>query len=284
MKIGVRTCGTPPESLAIKLAAVNGIFMKRRLSIALVVTLLPAVLLWLWKLTYGFSDWAAIWLLCLAAMIFLGNWSITIDRWKAERGIVLKSGSWLAGWLTGRIGAFLSSTLLVLLLVPALAWNALTMSGTEIVVSLALVFVSALLFLWMQSFLARHFMPPFDGIFATGPSAWMVGLPFSVILFFVTWYAQAIPAEMLTADFSVALRSGLDELPERRSWIAELLAFGYAFEASKMWLAVQMRSQPLIAILFNLDMALFGFFAARASVVMTHFVETHYHGTPNASV
>lgn len=258
--------------------------MQRMLSIAFVVTLLPAVLLWLWKLTYVFSDWAAIWLLCMAAMIFLGNWSITIDRWKAERGIVLRSGSWLAGWLTGRIGAFLSSTLLVLLLVPALAWNALTMSGAEIVVSLALVFVSAWLFLWMQSFLARHFMPPFDRVFANGPSAWMVGLPFSVILFLVTWYAQSIPAELLTADFSVELRPGLGELPERRGWITEILGFGYAFQASKIWLVVQMRDYPLIAIFFNLDMALFGFLAARASVVITHFVETHYHGTLNAPI
>jgi len=258
--------------------------MQRRLSIALVVTLLPALFLWLWRLTYGFSDWAAIWLLCVAAMIFLGNWSITIDRWKAERELVLRSGSWLAGWLTGRIGAFLSSTLLVLLLVPALAWNALTMSGSEIVVYLALIFASAWLFLWMQSFLARHFVPPFDKIFATGPSAWIIGLPFSVILFLVTWYAQSIPPEILTADFSGALRSGLGELPERRGWIAEILAYGYAFEASKIWLVAQMRDYPLIAILFNLDMAIFGFLAARASVVITHFVETHYHGTLNASV
>lgn len=220
----------------------------------------------------------------MAAMIYLGNWSITVDRWKAERELVLRSGSWLAGWLTGRLGAFLSSTLLVFLLVPALAWNALTMSETEIVVSLALVFASAWLFLWMQSFLARHFVPPFDRIFASGPIAWMVGLPFSVILFVVTWYAQSIPAEMLTEDFSGALRSGLGELPERRGWIAEILAYGYAFEASKIWLVVQMRDYPLIAILFNLDIALFGFFAARASVVMTHFVEAHYHGTPNAPV
>jgi hypothetical protein len=258
--------------------------MQRRLSIALVVTLLTTMFLWLWKLAYSFSDWAAIWLLCMGVMIFLGNWSITIDRWKAERGIVLRSGSWLSGWLTGRMGAFLSSTFLVLLLVPALAWNALTMSGAEIRVFLALFFASAWLFLWTQSFLAKHFMPPFDRIFANGPSAWMVGLPFSVTLFFVTWYAQSIPDEMLTADYSVVLRSGLGELPERRGWIAEILAFGYAFEASKIWLVVQMRDYPLIAILFNLDMALFGFLAARASVVITHFVETHYHGALNAPV
>jgi hypothetical protein len=87
---------------------------------------------------------------------------------------------------------------------------------------------------------------------------------------------------MFNTDFSAALRSGLSELPERGGWIAEILAFGHAFEASKIWLVVQMRDYPLIAILFNLDMALFGFLAARASVVITHFVETHYHGTPNA--
>lgn len=214
----------------------------------------------------------------------MGNWSITIDRWKAERGIVIRSGSWLAGWLTGRMRAFLSSTLLVWLFVPALAWHALVMSGEEIVVSLAMLFASAWLYLWLQRFLTKHFVPPFDRIFATGPSAWLVGLPFSVILFLVTWYAQSIPAELLTSDISVALRSGLGELPGRRGWIAEILAFGYAFEASKTWLVVQMRSYPLIAILFNLDMALFGFFAARASVVITYFVEKHYHGTLNDSV
>lgn len=112
----------------------------------------------------------------------------------------------------------------------------------------------------------------------------MIGLPFSVILFFVTWYAQSIPAEMLTANFSDAMRSGWGELPERRGWIAETLAVGYVFEASKIWLVIQLRDYPLIAILFNLDMALFGFLAARASVVITHFVETHYHGALNDPV
>ncbi len=68
----------------------------------------------------------------------------------------------------------------------------------------------------------------------------------------------------------------MSKLPERRGWIAEVLAFGYAFEGAKLWLVAQMREYPLVALLFNLDMALFGFLAARASVVITHFVETHY--------
>ena len=254
------------------------IFMKRKVSIALVVTLLPALLLYLWKLTYSFSDWAVIWVFLLAAMIFRGNWSIVTDHWRAKRGIVLRPGSWISLWFTGRIGAFLSSALLVMALIPALAWSALTMPVLEAIVFLALAFASAWLFLWAQSFLAWHVMPPFDKIFAMGPSAWLIGLPFSIILFLVTWYTTTVPVEMFTASFPEAMRSGMRELPERRGWIAEILAFGNAYEVAKVFLVVQMREYPLVAFLSNLDMALFGFLAARASVVITHFVETHYDG------
>jgi hypothetical protein len=252
--------------------------MKRDISIALVLALLPALLLYLWKLTYSFSDLAILWVLMLAAMIFRCNWLLVTDLWRAERGIVLRPESWISRWLTGRIWAFLSSALLVMALVPALAWIALTMPALEAVLFLALAFASAWLFLWMQSFLARHVMPPFDKIFARGPSGWLIGMPFSVIFFLVTWYTTTVPVEMFSASFSEAVMSGMRKLPERRGWIAEILAFGYAFDAAKVWLMVQMREYPVVALLFNLDMALVGFLAARASVVVTHFVKTHYDG------
>jgi len=229
-------------------------------------------------LTYDFSDLAVVWLLLLVAMIFLGNWSIVTDHWRAERRIVLRPESWISRWLTGRIWAFLSSGLLVVTVVPALAWHALTMSAVEAIVLLALAFASAWLFLSMQSFLARHVLPPFDKIFATGPSTWLIGLPFSVILFFVTWYAGNVPLEMFTASFPEVVQSGMHELPDRRGWIAEVLAFGYAFDAAKLWLVAQLREYRLVALFLNLDMALFGLLAARASVVVTHFVEAHYGG------
>jgi len=250
--------------------------MRREVSISLVVTLLPALLLYLWKLTYDFSDWAVLWVLLLLAMIFRGNWSIVTDHWRAEREIVLRPESWISRWLTGRIWAFLSSALLVAALVPALAWQALTMSAAEAIVLLALAFASAWLFLSMQSFLARHVLPPFDKIFATRLSAWLIGLPFSVILFLVTWYATTVPVEMLTASFPEVMQSGFRELPERGGWISEILALGCAFEVAKLWLVAQLREYRLVALLFNLDMALFGFLSARASVVVTHFVETYY--------
>ncbi len=129
--------------------------MNLMVSIALVVTLLPALLLSLWNLTLSYSDWAFLWLLVLAGMIFLSNWSIVIAHWKAERAIVLRTESWLSRWITGRVWAFLSSATLVLALTPALAWQALTMSRVEAILLLTLAFASAWLFLSMRSFLAR---------------------------------------------------------------------------------------------------------------------------------
>lgn len=254
--------------------------MERKISISMVVTLLPALLLYLWKLTYNFSDWAALWLFLLAAMIFHGNWSIIIDHWKAEREIVLRPGSWISRRLTGRSGAFVSSAILVFALVPVLAWKALTMTILEAVIALIFAFVSACSFLWAKSFLAKHIVPPFDKIFATTLSSWLIGTLFSAILFLVTWHTIVVPAELLTATFPEAMSSAMGELQERRGWIAEVLAFGYAYEAGKLWLVTQMREYPLAAILFNLDVALFGFLAARASVVIAHFVETHYDEKP----
>lgn len=141
--------------------------MKRKVTISLVVTLLPALLLCLWKLTYDFSDWAVLWLALLAAIILCGNWSIVIDHWRAERDIVLRPESWISRWVTGRLFAFLSSVLLVLVLMPTLAWKALNMPAVEASVLLALAFASAWLFMSIHSFLTRHVMPTFGKILAT---------------------------------------------------------------------------------------------------------------------
>ena len=130
----------------------------------------------------------------------------------------------------------------------------------------------------MWSFLTRHVMPPFDRILATGPSAWLLGLPFSLILFLITWYTTTVPAEMFSAPFSEIVQSSFRKLPERRGWIAELLSVGYAIEDAKLWLMAQLRDYQLVALFFNIDAALFGLLAARASVVITHFVEAHYGG------
>lgn len=248
----------------------------RNLFISLATSLLSGLLLYLWRLSYAFSDLAVLWLLLLAAMIFLGNWSLVIDHWLAERAIVLKPESWLSRWLSGRILAFFSSTLLVGALVPFLAWQVLNMSAAEAAILLGLVYSSAWLFLWARGGVGGHFMPPFDRILTLGSSAWLVGLPFAIVLFLVSWRTTSVPLSMLDATFSEAVQSGFDALPERPGWIAEVLAFCYAVKAAKLWLVVQLRDYPLVALVFNLDAGLFGFLVARAGVVVTNFIDTHY--------
>ncbi|MDC6679018.1 hypothetical protein OEZ78_26490, partial [Leclercia adecarboxylata] len=70
--------------------------MMRAVSIAAVGTLIPALLLYLWKISYGISDLAVIWLLFIAALIFLGNRLLVLQRWRAERRVVLRDSSFIA--------------------------------------------------------------------------------------------------------------------------------------------------------------------------------------------
>lgn len=252
--------------------------MMRAVSIAAVGTLIPTLLLYLWKVSYALSDLAGIWLLFIGVLIFLGNRRLVLERVTAERRVVLREDSWVARWMTGRVWAFVSSALLVAILIPALAWHALTMPSDVAGILCALAFASGALFLAMRAFLMRHFMPPFDRVFASGPSTWFIGVPFAFILFYATWHAADIPAQMLSASFSEALSIDLHALPERSGWLARALGLASAFDSAKLWLVAQARDYPAVAAFYNLDMVLFGLLTGRASIVITNFIETHYDG------
>ena len=64
------------------------------------------------------------------------------------------------------------------------------------------------------------------------------------------------PGEIRTASLSEAMMHGLQELPRRRGWIAEILAPLYAYEAGKIWVVVQLGSTKWVTILFSLETAL----------------------------
>lgn len=252
--------------------------MMRAVSIAAVGTLIPALLLYLWKATYATTDLAVIWLLAIAAFIFLGNRLLVLQRWRAERRLVLRDSSFIAPWMTGQLWAFVSSTLLAAVLIPALAWHALTMPVAVSGILCALAFASGAVFLTLRSVFLRHFMPPFDRVFASAPSTWAVGLPFAFILFYVTWHAQDIPSEMLSATFLQALSIDLHDLPDRGSWLSCTVGLISNIDSVKLWIVAQADSYPAVAAFYNLDMVLFGLLTARASIVITNFIETNYDG------
>lgn len=123
----------------------------------------------------------------------------------------------------------------------------------------ALAFASGALFLAIRAFVMRHLMPPFDRVFASGPSTWFIGLPFAFILFYATWHAADIPMSMSSAYFSEALSIDLHALPERSGWLSRALRLAPAFESAKLWFVAQTRDYPAVAASYNLDMVLFGF-------------------------
>lgn len=252
--------------------------MMRAVSITAVGTLIPALLLYLWKVSYALSDLAGIWLLFIGVLIFLGNRRLVLERWRAERRVVLREDSWVSKWMTGGVWAVVSSALLVAILIPALAWHALTMPLDVAGILCALAFASGALFLAMRTFLMRHFMPPFDRVLASRPSTWLIGLPFAIILFYVTWHAADVPTQIISASFSDALEIDLHELPERSGLLSRALDLASAFDSAKLWLVAQARDYPKITAFYNLDMVLFGLLVARASIVITNFIETHYDG------
>ena len=66
---------------------------------------------------------------------------------------------------------------------------------------------------------------------------------------------------------------GLKNLPLRQSWIAEILAPMYAYEAAKLWIVVQLGGSKWAVILFSLDTALISFIFARVSIVLNLIVQ-----------
>lgn len=252
--------------------------MMRAISIAAVATVIPAALLYLWKLTYALADLAVIWLLFVAALVFLGNRLLVLQRWRAERRVVLREESFIAPWMTGQLGAFLSSILLVAVLIPALAWHALAMPADVAGILCMLSFATGAMFLALRSFFQRHFMPPFDRVFASGPSTWLIGLPFAFILFYATWHAPDVPAQIISASFPEAISIDLHRLPERNGWLSWTFGLASDFESAKLWLVAQGRDYPAVAAFYNLDMVLLGLLTARAGIVITNYIETHYDG------
>lgn len=83
---------------------------------------------------------------------------------------------------------------------------------------------------------------------------------------------------MLSASFSDALRIDLHALPERSGWLSWALGLASDFDSARLWLVAQARDYPAVAAFYNMDMVLFGLLTARASTVITNFIETHYDG------
>ncbi len=254
--------------------------MARSVLNALVATVLTAVSLYLWRITYPSTDWAAMALGLLALAIWLGSWPLFLDTWRVRFFIALREDSFLGKILTGRVRAAFLTTGFTLAAVTLLAWQSLNASKEEACIMLLAFLLSGGLFSLGQNLVARQFHQPFARSLATSLVSWLVAVPFTIFLAYSFWAWTAMPGAMLDADLSRAVHIGLEELPPRGGWIATFLAIPYIYEAIKLWVAVKLADYPVVSILLSFDAALFSFVLCRTAIVVTQFVEAHMMKAP----
>ena len=252
--------------------------MRQSFKNALGATALIGLSLYLWRIAYEFGDWAIITLFPLAAFICLGSWTLALAPWKARLKITLRDDSRFSRFLTGKMRAGLLAFAFTFIGVTLLAWQALQASPLKAGIMLALVFIAGSIFSVGERFFERHFHQPFARAISVSAATWLVALPFFFIIAYVVWAWEQLPGPLLDASFAEAIQIGINELPNRRGWLAEILAIPFAYESVRIWVAVQLKDYPLIGVLFSMDAALFSFVLARTGIVVTQVLQSQNHG------
>ena len=267
-KVVATTAAVPPIVEFVKKAVTSNSFVN-----ACIATLALLVPLCLWRMYYPASDWAALALILLAAILLSVHWSLSASIYQARLHVALRADSSLSGFLTGRIWAILRAIAFLLVSILILAWQALVSSFHEIAALVALCVLASGSFAVLQSVVSSHFHQPFTDAIAVSLSTWTVALIFVPILAWINWYYVSHPGEILKAGFIESVMLGMENLPPRRGWIAEVLAPLYAIEAAKLWLVVQPGYTGWKVVLFSIDGTLVGFILARTSIVITLFLQ-----------
>lgn len=253
-------------------------FMQRTLIDAIAATALIGLSFYAWRTAYQFGDWAIVTLIPLAVSLYIGFWSLALAPWRARLRIALRDQSPLSRILTGRIRATLLAAAFTSVAIILLAWQTLVSSAWQGMMMLVLVLAAGSIFAGGERCLSRHFHQPFARAIAVSFATWVVALPFYLIIAFQTWAFQSHPGAIVDASLLEAVQIGIDRMPRRHGWVANVLAVPYAYESAKLWLVIQLRDYPVIGVLFSLDAAVFSFILARVSVVITQFVRFHVRG------
>lgn len=249
--------------------------MNRALQSSFAATASAGLLLYLWRLAFDSTDWAVLALVPLAIVIARGIWPLTLDPWRAKLNLALREESVLQYYLTGKIRAAFLSILFTFAAVFLLAWLALNISIHQSAIILAAFFLAASLYSWGQHLLSHHLHQPFARVFATSVVTWLVAVPLTIIIARWTWSIALMPGAILDASFQDAVQIGLNELPARGGWIADLLALPNAYAAAKLWAVVQLRDYQIVSVLFSIDAALFSFVLCRSAIIISQFIDLY---------
>ena len=244
----------------------------KKLFAATLATVTLALPLHLWRVIYPASDWAALFLAALAAALFIVMYKISASLHRAKLNIAVLATSTYSKFLTGRLHAVITATAFIIVVLPVLAWQALTATIVEVAGLFILSVVAGSCSLAARIWLQRHLTPLFARSAGIKIGTIIPTIIFIPLLAWINWNYVAYSGEMRTANLSQAITFGINELPPRRGWIAEILSAFYAMDGAKLWLLLQSGSPRWVTILFSLDSALAGFAVSASSSILSLFV------------
>ena len=241
----------------------------RKLGLTAIAFIIP---LYLWRELYPLTEWSVLALLPLVAMIFWTMQKNAAAIYRAKLNVALRAGSPLSNLLTGRLSSGLLALGFVTAALPVLSWQALSSTPVEIIGISVLCLAAGATSIISQAWLAHHLHPPFSRTTGMAIGTCVAAIVFVPILAWINWSYVEYPGEIRDVSFWEAMQFGMNELPARRGWIAELLAVFYAAETAKLWLVLQYKSSTWVMALFCLEAALVAFIVAKVFVVLTEFV------------
>jgi hypothetical protein len=240
-----------------------------KLGLASAALMIP---LFLWRVFYPSTDWAVLILLPLGFALFWTMQKNAVAVYRAKMDAALLTASPLSRLLTGKFSSGLLAFGFIFVAMPALSWQALSSSPVEAISIFVICLVAGATSLMSQTWLTRHLHPAFSRTAGMAFGAFIIAVVLIPALAWINWsdHKDSIQVGILTPLGAISL--GMNELPSRRGWIAELLAVFYAAEFAKLWLVMKYQSTFFVVVLFSLDTALVAFIAAKVFVVLTDFV------------
>ena len=238
--------------------------------------------LYLWRELYPSSDWALLFLVFLAVVLFIGVFSLTTSLHKTKMKIAVRPTSQFSKFFTGRFYAGFVALVFIGAVLPVLAWQSLIVQPVEAACLLVLSVAAGSASLGINAWLQSHLTSLFAQSAAIKIGAIATAIVFVPILIWINFNYVSHPGEFLSKeDISLinAVVFTINEFPPRRGWIAEVLSVFYAMDAAKLWIVVEYKDDRWVALLYVFDSALVSFVVASVSTIIPNSISYILKGT-----
>ena len=243
-------------------------------AIVIATGILLAVPLYLWRILYPSTDWAALFLAPLTLVLFFGFKKPLGAMLRVRFAAMILDDSRISRFMTGRITTVIHSCIFVAVTVPILAWQALSASDLIALFLVVLCLAASAMALGVRRWLQHHLHDPYSAWHGANLGALIAGMISFPILAWITWNYISFPDEFRTLGFWEAVQFGVaEQLPQRRGWIAEILALPFAIESAQLWLIAKYGTAVWVTVLYSLYLALVAFVVARASTALACFAD-----------